>query len=246
MTYLYHALVSVPLYNGFILLFDVIPWLDAGMAVIIFTIIVKLILFPLAKKSVVTQLMMKKVDPEVRKIKAKYPNDNQKQYPETMALYKKHGINPLSSIFLLLVQLPILLALYSIFYSSGLPKVDSSLLYSFVSIPHIDMFFLGFLDISKSNWIIALLAAISQYYQIKLSVPAVPPKKPGETPSFQDELARSMGSNMKYVFPVVIFIISFKLAAALGIYWVVSNLFMIGQELFVKIKLEAEYANKTL
>lgn len=238
---LYHTLISTPLYNGFIYLFDLIPWLDAGMAVILFTIIVKLILFPIAKKSIITQIMMRKIDPELRVIREKNKDNQQKQALEMLALYKKYGINPFSNILLLLIQLPILLALYSIFYKSGLPEVNQSLLYSFVEAPNINMNFLGILDISKSNIIMAFLASITQYYQIKIALPPAPPKKAGEAPNFQDDLARSMSVNMKYVLPVIVFIFSYKLAAALAIYWTVSNLFMVGQEIFVKRRLQAKY-----
>ncbi|MDO8575159.1 MAG: YidC/Oxa1 family membrane protein insertase [bacterium] len=238
MIYLYHKFIAYPLYNGFIYLFDVIPWLDAGMAVILFTIIIKLILFPLAKKSIVTQLMMKKIEPELKLIREKFKGDNQKQASETLVLYRKYGVNPFSSFLLILIQLPILIALYSIFYSYGLPEVKLDLLYSFVQAPVINMHFLGILDIAKSSVILAILASISQYYQIKLSVPTPPPRKDGEKPNFQEEMARSMGTNMKYIFPIMVFFLSYKFSAALPLYWTVSNLFMIGQELFVKRKLE--------
>ncbi len=248
MIYLYHTLISTPLYNGFILLFIVMPWIDAGIAVIIFTIIVKLILFPLAKKAVITQLLMRRIEPQIKAVREKFKNDQQALARETMALYKKNGVNPFSSFLLLLIQLPILIALYSIFYKAGLPSVNMELLYPYLvtHVPESNINFLGIMDITKASWVVALIAAISQFYQIKLSVPSVPPKKDGEKSTFQEDMARSMGSNMKYVFPVIVFLISYNLASAIALYWVVSNLFMIGQELFVKRKLEAKFAAEAL
>lgn len=186
---------------------------------------------------------MKKAEPEIKEIREKYKKDSQKQAIETMALYKKYNINPFSSIFLLIIQLPILIGLYSIFYRSGLPEINIESLYSFVKAPSVDIFFLGMIDISKPNIIMAFLAAISQFVQIKIAIPTMPKKDKNSStsPSFQEELTRSMNTNMKYVFPVIVFVISYKLAAALALYWLVSNLFMIGQELFVKRRLEAKY-----
>ncbi|MFA6095621.1 MAG: YidC/Oxa1 family membrane protein insertase, partial [Candidatus Paceibacterota bacterium] len=87
-----------------------------------------------------------------------------------------------------------------------------------------------------------LIAAVSQYFQIKLSAPALPPKK--DKPSFSDDFARNMQVQMKYVLPVVIFFISYHIASALAIYWATSNIFTIGQELFVRKQLAREGLKK--
>lgn len=247
MSYLYTTFVYNPLYNGLILLADWLPFLDAGVLIILFTLIVKLILFPLSKKAVRTQAMMKQVEPELRAIKEKFKDDKQQQALETMKLYKEKQVNPFSSIFLLLIQLPIIFALYRIFYYSGLSDIHTSILYSFVHAPAaINMMFLGLVDVTQKSVTLAILAAISQYFQIKLSTPAAAPKTPGSTPSFQDDLARNMQTQMKYVFPVMILFISYHVAAALAIYWTTSNLFMIGQELYIRKQLKKEAEAKKL
>src|SRR5690606_5202936 len=110
-----------PLYNGLIFLIDVIPYRDAGLAVVLLTIAVKLILFPLSKKAVRTQLILKQVQPELDSLKEKHKDDKQAQAQAMMGLYKEKGINPFSSFFLILIQLPIILTLYRIFVGSGLP-----------------------------------------------------------------------------------------------------------------------------
>ncbi len=134
MHYLYTTFVFYPLYNGLILLMGALPFLDAGSIVILFTVIVRLILFPISKKAVRTQAMMKLVEPELNALKEKYKNDKQAQALQVMNFYKEKKINPFSSMFLLLIQLPIIFALYRIFYSTGLSGVDTSILYSFVII----------------------------------------------------------------------------------------------------------------
>lgn len=241
MHYLYSEFIYRPLYNGLILLGDLLPFFDAGILIIIFTIAVKLILFPLSKKAVRTQAMMKLAEPELKAIKEKFKDDKQTQALETMKLYKEKQINPFSSIVLLFIQLPIIFALYKVFYSTGFSSINTELLYSFVKVPeNISTTFLGLINVSEKSLVLALLAAASQYFQIKLSVPPAPKKTEGTTPSFQDDFARSMSVQMKYIFPVMIFLISYNVASALAIYWTTSNLFMIGQELYIRKQLAKE------
>ena len=242
MSYIYNNFIYIPLYNGLMSLSDLLPFLDAGVIIILFTIVVKLVLFPISKKAVRTQAMMKLVEPELNAIKEKYKNDKQAQALRVMNFYKAKQINPFSSIFLLFIQLPIIFALYKIFYT-GFSPIDTSILYSFVAAPEsINVFFLSLLDVTSKSWIMAFLAAVSQYFQIRYSMPVLPPKK--ESPSFSDDFARNMQIQMKYVLPVMIFFISSQVAAALAIYWTTSNLFMIGQEIVVRRQLAKEGLKK--
>jgi YidC/Oxa1 family membrane protein insertase len=228
MSYIYHLFVFDPLYNGLIFLFDVFPWIDAGFAVIIFTIFVRLILFPLSKKSIVTQVRMKEIEPELNRLKQSVP-DKQQQALKVMELYRNKGINPFSSFFLLFLQLPIIYALYSIFVSSGLPVVESSLLYSFINIPTIDMHFLGIFDTSMRSIPLSILASVAQYYQLHYSLASVS-STTGQAPN---PVADAM-KHMKYVFPIMIFFISYQISSVVAIYWTVSSLFTLGQELVVR------------
>jgi YidC/Oxa1 family membrane protein insertase len=222
-----------PLYNGLIFLMDLLPWADAGVVVILFTIIVKLILFPLSIRSVKTQLKMKQIEPQLQELKTKYKDNREEQARKTLELYRANDIHPFAGFFLILIQLPILFALYKVFYATGLFVPDLSLLYSFVEAPSaINPNFLGILDISKSSIWLALIAAVSQYFQVKFSLP--PPKPKTANSSFQDDLARSMSLQMRYILPAFIFFIAWKLAAALSLYWITSNLFMIAQELYIR------------
>lgn len=230
------------MYNGLIFLIDVLPWADAGIAIIVFTLIVKLILFPLSKTSVYTQLKMKKVEPELRAIKEKYSGKDQRQEQakQTMEFYKREGIRPFAGIILIFIQLPIIFALYKVFLQPGLPNIDASLLYSFVSIPqNININFLGIFDISGKSIVLALIAAVSTFFQIRFSMPPMPPKKvvsPGASakPNFQEDLMRGMNIQMRYVFPVIAFFISWSISGAIALYWITSNLFTIAQELVIR------------
>jgi YidC/Oxa1 family membrane protein insertase len=228
---MYHEYIFRPLYNGLIFLFDALPWLDAGVAVILFTCIVKLALFPLSKKAIITQARMKEIQPEVDALQKKYKDDKQALSLATFEIYKKKQVNPFSSIILIFIQLPILIALYSIFVRSGLPVVNESLLY-FTKIPVIDMQFLGLFDIAGKSIILSLIAGIAQFYQIKYALGKTPEKK--ENPTFQEDFARNMSVQMKYIFPIIIFVISYTGSGVVAIYLTISSLFTLGQELYVK------------
>lgn len=231
-SFIYHDLIFNPLYNGLIFLIDVFPWMDAGIAVIVFTIIVRLILFPISKKSIITQVRMKEIEPELAKIRAKTGNDKQAQALQTMALYKAKGVSPFSSFFLLFLQLPIIYALYSIFIHSGLPVVNKEILYSFVSVPIINMHLLGIIDVGIRNIPLSILASVSQFLQLHFS-PATRSVGPS-TGSSPSDIAQNMTRNLKYFFPIMIFLISYKLSSVVALYWTVSSLFTLAQEIYVR------------
>ncbi|OHA89593.1 MAG: hypothetical protein A3C70_02455 [Candidatus Zambryskibacteria bacterium RIFCSPHIGHO2_02_FULL_43_14] len=233
MSFLYHTLFFDPLYNILVLLFKIFPWIDAGIVVIFLTVLVRLIIFPLSRKAVLTQVKMNEIGPDLAKIKEKYKDKAEEQAKLTLALYKEKGVNPFSGILVIIIQIPIILALYQIFIH--LPEINSSLLYSFVTIPdHINTTFLGVLDITAKSSFLALLAAISTFFQFQISAKGqIQPK--GN--SFSDNLTRSMQTQMKYIFPVIIFLISYRISGVIALYWLTTNLFSIGQEIFIRRKL---------
>jgi YidC/Oxa1 family membrane protein insertase len=222
----YEAVIYIPLYNGLIGLIDLFPWMDVGLAIIVFTAIIRLILFPIARKSITTQIRMREIQPEIAALQRKYPN-RQEQTLKTMELYRQKGIRPLAGTLLLFIQLPILLALYYVFARSGLPAVDAAILYSFVHAPTIDTYFLG-LDMSKTSIVMALIAAASQYLQLRFSLAS------SQAASDPNNPAAAMSKQMRYIMPAMIFILAFRFPAAIALYWTVGNLFMLGQELFVR------------
>jgi YidC/Oxa1 family membrane protein insertase len=232
-SYIYNTFVFDPLYNGLIYLLHLFPWMDIGIAVIVLTIIVRLALFPLSKKAIVTQVRMKEIQPALENLKRTVP-DKQQQALRVMALYKEKKVNPFSSFFVLIIQLPIIYALYSIFVRSGLPVIQSALLYTAIN-PLIDMHFLGLFDLGVRSIPLSIFAAVAQFLQLHFSVSAVqsPDKSSTEAPSSMD-MAQNMMKNMKYIFPVMIFLISYKISAVIALYWAVSSLFTLGQELVVR------------
>lgn len=242
-SYIFHTFFYNPIYNGLVFLVSFFPWMDLGIAVVIVTLVVKLIVFPLTKESIKTQLKVKEIDPLVNEIRKKYEKDKETQARKIMDLYKEYKINPFASFFLILIQLPILFALYFVFLKGGLPDVNFDILYSFIKAPsHIDnVTFLGFFDITQKSLILALLAGISQFFQIRLVMAGQKKNdKPSDQNTFKDDLVKNMQLQMKYVMPVIIFIIAYGLISAVALYWITSNLFMIGQELYIRKTIKTE------
>lgn len=228
----FHTFFYNPLYNALVALVDTVPFADVGIAVIVLTLAVKLILFPLSMKAVRTQLSMKRIEPEVARIRNEYKN-REEQARKTMELYRREGVNPFSSFLVILIQLPIIFALYFVFFRGGLPAVDATLLYSFIPVPtEVNMHFLGLVDVAAKSFLLALFAGVTQFFQAKLAVP--PPALVSGTPTLKDDLAKSFHLQIRYVLPVVVFVIAYTISAAVALYWTTSNLFAIGQELYVR------------
>lgn len=233
---MFNALFYQPLYNGLVWFTALVPGHSLAVAIILLTLVVKIILLPLSKKAVVTQMKMKLVEPEMKKIREKHnkPEDRTILAQKTLELYKKYQLNPFSTIFLVLLQIPIFIALALMFGRNALATIDVSLLYSFVQVPDlVSQMFFG-LDISQKSAILGAVAGILQFFQIRYSLPAHVPQEKDKTPSFKDDLARSMNMQMRYVLPVIVFIAALRFTAALSIYWIVSTIFTIGQELYFR------------
>ncbi|PIR86589.1 hypothetical protein COU13_00095 [Candidatus Kaiserbacteria bacterium CG10_big_fil_rev_8_21_14_0_10_43_70] len=231
---LFNTVIHDPLYNALVFLIGSVPYFDVGIAVVILTLFVKLILFPLAKKAIHTQVALKRITPRLEEAKKKYKDNQQEQVKKTLEIYKENDIHPLSGILTLFVQLPVILGLYWVFLRGGLPTIDPSTLYSFVPIPEsVNMNFLGLVDMGGKSVLLAFLAGITQFIHARIAIhPPEVKTKPGE--SLKDDLARSMSLQMRYVLPIFVGVISYFISSAIALYWTTSNLFTIGQELFVR------------
>lgn len=243
---MYNEIIFRPLYNILVGIMDFVPGIDVGLAVVIFTIIIRLLLYPLSKASLLTQVRMKDAEPEAAKIRAQYANDRQTQAAKIMELYKAKNIKPFAGVLLLIIQLPILLALVSIFYKV-IPQVDPTLLYGFIHIPTASPTLLG-LSLASKNLILCLLAAIAQFLQMHFSLAA---RQPASLVPLADESKKGadmmqtsamMTKQMKYVVPILAFVSTYwiiparfpQAASIIAIYWAVSALFTLGQELYIR------------
>ena len=228
----FHAAIYNPLYNGLIFLIDVVPLHDVGVAVVLLTVVVRIMLLPLSRRAIETQLAMKRIAPEIEKLKEQYKNNREEQGKAMFALYRERGVHPFASVGLLLVQLPILFALYWIFTSGGLPEIRPQLLYPFIPTPAgLTMEFLGILNMAGHNIVLGVLAAASQFAYTRLSM-GPRENKPAAGGSLSADFARSMDLQGRYLFPAMFLGLWYVIPNAAMLYIVTSNIFMIGQELF--------------
>jgi YidC/Oxa1 family membrane protein insertase len=231
-SYAFHAGIYNPLYNGLVFLVGLVPNHDVGIAVILLTILVRLIIYPLSKRAIKAQRDMRAVAPQITKIRDEHKDDKAAETKAIFALYKEHDIHPFSSVLLALVQLPILIGLYWVFSGGGLPAVDVSRLYAFVHVPSlINMHFLGLIDIAaKHNVILALLAGVTQFFYTRLSMGPRGVKTATEA-SFSDDMAKSLDVQARFVLPGIIGVSGYFFVAAVPLYLITSNTVMIIQEL---------------
>ena len=238
-SFLWTTIITKPLYNGLILLINLLPFVDVGVIVIIFTIIIKFILLPLSIKASKAQIQMKGIENDLKLIKEKHKDNKEEQSRKTIEYYKEKGINPFASFFILLIQLPIIIGLYQVFLKSGLPNINTAILYSFVSSPVVvNMMFLNIINITEKSIILALIAGITSYFQMSLASSAqiTSPTKPGQPKSMQDNITKAMSVQMKYFFPLLMVFIAYSISTAVALYLITSNIFAIVQEIYIKKK----------
>lgn len=229
--HLFDTLLYVPIYNLLIFLVDILPGGDLGLAVIIVTIIVKLIIMPLTVSSLRTSRVMQALQPKMKEIQETYKDDKELQAKETFALYKKYKLNPFAGIIGLIIQLPVVIALYWVFRHEAV-GFDPSILYSFVHVPAvISTNFLGFFTLTSHNIILAVLAAGTQFLQAKYAMP-VPAASSGASAS--EQFNRSMAIQMRYVLPVMIGGIAYISSGAIALYFITTAIFTLAQELLIR------------
>jgi len=238
---LFNTILYQPLYNGLIGLIDIIPGGNIGFAVIILTIIVKIVLFPLSAKAIRTQIKIKDIEGDLNDLKKEHKDDREALGKAMLDLYRENKINPFAGVLLVLIQIPVIIALYFVFSKAGFPEINTELLYSFIPVPeYVTTLFLGFIDLTLAkNALIALIAGVSQYYQMKFVMQKNKPvEKPEKERTPMDDIMKNMQFQMRYVMPVITFFISYSLIAVIGLYWTVANIFAIVQEIYVQKKIK--------
>ncbi|MFD2672213.1 membrane protein insertase YidC [Marinicrinis sediminis] len=187
-------------------LFADLFWNQYGISILILTIIIRLLVLPLNIKQYRSSKAMQALQPDIKKIRDRYKDDPKKQQEETMKLFQKHGVNPLAGCFPILIQMPILFALFhAISWNSEIAT------HSFM-----------WLELGEKDpyYILPLLAAITTFIQQKVMQANMPPG------------ANQMQALMM-IFPVLIFVMAMSFPSALPLYWVYSNLFTVVQTYFL-------------
>ncbi len=244
-TTIFHEIFFRPLFNGLIVFYNLIPGNDFGIAIVLLTCLIRLVFFPLSQKAITSQKALALLQPEIREIQEKHKNDKEKQSRLVMDIYRKHKINPFSGCLPILIQLPIFIALYQVFLK-GLDAKNLSLLYTFVPSPDtIHPFLFNFIDLSlKSSAtffgiLIALLAGASQFVQSK-TLPRLAPLKGGTSPPGGNaDFSRAFQDQMTFFMPIFTVVILWNFPVGLGLYWLTSTLFSIGQQLLPVVTLKA-------
>lgn len=228
---IFNAVFYQPIFNLFVGLYNIIPGHDVGVVILILTVLIRLLVYPLTKSSLKSQKAMQELQPKMDAVRKEYANDQQKQAQALMELYKNNKVNPFSSCLPLLIQLPILIALYMVL-NTGLTSSDLSRgLYSFVLNPGpINPISFWFLNMAKPNIILALLAGLAQYWQAKMMFRSQPPKVAGAK---DESMTAMMNKQMLYMMPVMTVVIGFSLPAGLTLYWLFSTLLMGLQQLYM-------------
>lgn len=229
MSQFFHLVLTQPLLNILIFFYNIIPWRDLGLAIIALTVLIRLVLFPSFQKQLRSQKELQQLQPKLSEIKEKYKDDKEAQTKATLEIYKQNKINPFSSCLPLLIQLPILLALYRVFFT-GLNGHIGGELYPFIRDPGlINTNFLGLVELTKPNYIFAGLAGVFQFVQSKMMIPK-------KTQGPKDKTAALMNAQLTYFMPVLTIIIALRLPAGLSLYWAVTTLFAIGQQYYIMKK----------
>jgi len=220
-----------PLFNALIFLYQYLSGHDFGIAIIFLTILIRLILFPLSIRSLKSQKALNEIGPKIREIQEKYKNDREKQTGELISLYQKEKINPFSGFLSLFIQLPILIALYQVFWKGFLPEAMTNL-YGFVPHPgKINPYFLGLINLSNPNLVLATFAGIFQFFQIKMLNPKIQKTKEKDVISQYSEIFQKQ---FLYFFSFLTILILIRLPSALSLYWLVTTLFSILQQSYVR------------
>jgi YidC/Oxa1 family membrane protein insertase len=241
MTWLYTTIIYQPILNLLIWLYNVIPGSDIGLAIIALTILVKLVLYPFTVAQIKQQRALQELQPKIDEVRARLKDNKEAQAKELMELYAKEKVNPAASCLPLVIQLPIFIGLFRAL-QDGLSAHSFSLLYPFVANPGtINHLFLGVVDLSKPNYVLAVLAGLVQFIQTKqlLQRPGVtnqPPKDVKESKGAKDEsMSAIMNKQMMYIMPGMTVVIGISLPGGLTLYWLVMSLLTVAQQaLFLK------------
>lgn len=225
--FLYNEFLWRPLFNGLIFFYNIFPWQDFGLAIIALTIVIRLLLTPLFIKAQHAQKKLSLLQPEIKKTQEQFKNNKEAQGKALMEIYASHKVNPFSGCLMMLLQLPILIALFNVFQGSFRPE-NLSYLYSFIQNPGIlNPLGFGMLDLSKGNIYLGAVAAFSQYWQSKLTLVALP------SAAEKGEFAKVLHWQTLYFLPILVLFWSYSLPSALTLYWTVLNILGIVQEIIL-------------
>lgn len=227
---LYRTLIYAPMLNALVGILIYIPGHYLGLAVVILTLIIRTLLLVPSQKGIRAQRRMQEIQPKIEELKKRYADDQTRLAQETMLLWKNNKVSPFSSCLPILIQMPILIALFHVI-NGGLSADKHGLLYSFLpefSLDSIDPHFLGLNLFEHSLVILPIIVGALQFLQIQLMN-----VRKGKTPSKLPAEVEAANKMMKYIMPVMIAVFTAQLPSAVGLYWGISTFYGIVQQLVV-------------
>ncbi len=236
MSSLFHVVLYQPIFNLFVFLYNIVPGHDLGLVILLITILIRLALLPLTKAQINAQQSAKVLQPKIDAAKKQFANDKQAQSQAIMEIYKQHKVNPASGCLPILVQLPILIALYYVLQDGLVSANLQATLYAFVHNPgKINTVSLTLFDLAHPNVVLAVLAGVAQFWQAKLMMGknTTVPKIPGAE---DESMMNIMNKQMLYMMPVLTAIIGMRLPAGLTLYWFFGTVLMALQQIFLSKK----------
>lgn len=216
----FNTFLYQPILASLIYIYNTVAFHDLGIAIVLLTIAVRVVLFPVFYKSAKDQALMQRLQPHIKKIQLDHKDDKERQAKEMLELYKKYKLNPFSGFLLLLLQLPVFIILFQVLSKelSGTAFASTTLL--------------GILDLGTKGYVMPVLAAAMQYLQGKLTMGNVKPSA-----ADKDNPMASMTNTMMVMGPALTFFVLLNLPSALGLYWLVSSLFSVLQQIYINKRL---------
>ncbi|MFZ2500756.1 MAG: YidC/Oxa1 family membrane protein insertase [Minisyncoccia bacterium] len=238
----FHAVFYNPIYNALVALVAFVPGSDVGIAIILLTISIRLILLPFSLSAARTQRAMKTLEPKIKELKEKHKGNKEQEALDTLALYREAQVNPFASILMVFIQIPVLLALYWVFYYEPFSTINIARLYTFTPVPlGVSLEFLGIISVASKSAVLAALAGLSQFLQAHMALSGTMKPSGGGA---QGDFQKIMGMQLKYVFPFLITAISYTTSGAIALYFITTNLAGSAQEWHVRRTLATEEQNQ--
>lgn len=205
-----------------------------GLAIILLTILIRIVLYPLMQKQMVSMRETQKIQPLMQDIQKRYGDDKERMNQEMMRLYKDHGVNPFGGCLPLLIQMPILILFFRVLREFDYKIPDGTIDAAFLWIKNLaapDQLF-GVIG-NYSIGILPILVGVSMYFQQKLTMPPMPVTSQGDGAANPAANTQKM---MGVMMPFMIAFISFSLPSGLSLYWFVSTIFDIVQKTIINRK----------
>ncbi|HKF36121.1 MAG TPA: YidC/Oxa1 family membrane protein insertase [Ktedonobacteraceae bacterium] len=222
-----------PIFNVLMLLYHLFG--DLGLSIIVLTVVIRLLLFPLYMKQLKSSKAMQAIQPLIADVKKQYPKDQRAQYQAMQEVYKEYGVSPAAGCLPLLIQLPVLygmfFALRAVLNAHGLPDVNNIIypfLPKFAVLPSVNLTWFGLnLNLGKPDpsHILPVLAGVATFLQLRMS-------QPRNAAGAKNAMTQQM-QIMQFIMPFVTFFFALNFPAGLALYWTTTSVFSMVQQYFV-------------